>query len=110
VNDMKTRAEGEWTIEFDPKGKAVRVALMSRGSNPFTIEMDAAEAQRFAREQLKMAKQATDTAAAAGAELAQTAFLFRLGESPEFVVSAENAMVFFRQLIETAQKARDGIN
>ena len=46
----------------------------------------------------------------AGAELAQTSFLFRLGASPEFIVSAENAMVFFRQLIETAQKARDGIN
>jgi hypothetical protein len=107
---MKTHAEGEWTIEFDPKGKAVRVALMSRGSNSFTIEMDATEAQRFAREQLRMARQATATATAAGAELAQTSFLFRLGESPEFIVSAENAMVFFRQLIETAQKARDGIN
>jgi hypothetical protein len=104
---MKTRAEGEWTIDFDPKGKAVRVALVSPGVSSFTIEMDATEAQRFAREQLRMAKQATATA---GAEIGQTSFLFRLGESPEFIVSAENAMVFFRQLIETAQKARDGIN
>jgi hypothetical protein len=109
---MKTHAEGEWTIDFDPKGKAVRVALKaaSRGADAFTIEMDATEAQRFAREQLRMATQATATAKAAGAEIGQTAFLFRLGESPEFIVSAENAMVFFRQLIETAQKARDGIN
>jgi hypothetical protein len=95
---MKMASAGEWTMEFDPQAKAVRVSLLRQGFAPFVVEMNAGEAQRYAREQLKLAKGA------------RRSFSFRLGDSAELTVSAEQALVFFNQLIETARKARDGIN
>ena len=49
---MKTAPSGEWTIEFDPHAKAVRVSLSRDGRAPFIVEMKAIEAQRYAIEHL----------------------------------------------------------
>jgi hypothetical protein len=95
---MKTAPSGEWTMEFDPHEKAVRVSLTRTGRDPFIVEMKAIEAQRYAREQLRLAK------------AAHRSFSFRLGDSAELTVPIDQAVVFFNQLIETARKARDGIN
>jgi hypothetical protein len=94
---MKAPA-GEWTIEFDPHAKAVRVSLSRDGRAPFIVEMKAIEAQRYAIEQIKLAKASYQS------------FSFRLGDSAELTVPTDQALMFFNQLIETARKARDGIN
>jgi hypothetical protein len=95
---MKTGSAGEWTIDFDPHAKAVRVSLMRDGRAPFIVEMKAIEAQRYALEQIRLAK------------ASHRSFSFRLGESAHVTVPIDQALVFFNQLIDTARKARDGIN
>jgi hypothetical protein len=95
---MKTPPPGEWTIDFDPQEKAVRVSLLRDGRAPFIVEMKAIEAQRYALEQIRLAK------------ASYRSFSFRLGDSAELTVPTDQALMFFNQLIETARKARDGIN
>jgi len=60
--------------------------------------MKASDAQRYALEQIRLVRAAPGP------------FRFRLGNSPELTVSTDQALIFFNQLIETARKARDGIN
>jgi hypothetical protein len=95
---MAAAPAGEWTIEFDPQAKAVRVSLSRTGRDPFIVEMKAIEAQRYALEQIKLAKASYQS------------FSFRLGDSAELTVPTDQALIFFNQLIDTARKARDGIN